>query len=511
MESKSIFSQEKNQGFERTYQNLALLSMVSVFLYTALRAHLLSMSHDESLSYLFFVRFTKSFWDVATYKIATTNNHLLNSLLMRVTTHWFGENELAIRMPNLFGHLLFLTGIYQTLRLFLKGPYLFIGTLLIIFQPFPLDYFTCARGYGLGLGFMSIGLYFYFKTLAIENFPKKALWLFLSFFMFAFSGFSNLAFLNVLLALILSLIIAEFLFMENFFKKMKEIISLLTITVIPNFILLATVYAKPIQKLKEAKEFYHGGTGGFWKDTVGSLITSWVYGKDYPSTINLAVSTLIVIVLIMAVLYIFQIVKGKNEIKYSDRLLISVFLILFFSSASIWTQHVVLGTVFPYDRAAIYFIPIFLLLLLLIWNKTLEFKNKLISTLIANVTALLIIHSLLCLNLTHFFANKPDAHTKQAVETMAKLTENKNIPDGSLRIGVQWWFEPAVNFYLIKNNLKRFLFVDRKGFDEPFDFYYVREEDKWVIDKLNLKVLKHYDVYPAYLAVPQNSPFTAES
>src|ERR1035437_8739212 len=91
------------------YKNpVALITIIIVgillFSYTLYRAWHLAFTHDESLSFNLYIH--ASFNDVIAMKVPTANNHILNTLLMQLCYHLFGDYELSLRAPNLLSHII---------------------------------------------------------------------------------------------------------------------------------------------------------------------------------------------------------------------------------------------------------------------------------------------------------------------------------------------------------------------------------------------------------------------
>jgi hypothetical protein len=108
------------------------------------RAYVQSVTLDESDTY---------FWFVANSDVLYPfpNNHVLNTLLIWVTTHVFGLSSLTLRMPALLGAVLYVLVCYflcQSLTL----P--FPVFLCLIYNPFLLDFMVAARGYSLANAFL---------------------------------------------------------------------------------------------------------------------------------------------------------------------------------------------------------------------------------------------------------------------------------------------------------------------------------------------------------------------
>ena len=100
--------------------------------YTAYRAHALSFTHDESLSYLFHA--SRSYWSVLN-EADTANNHLLNTLAMKASASLFGTDPLALRLPNLLAHAAYLGFSWLWLRLFDRPAVLVAGFLVLALSP----------------------------------------------------------------------------------------------------------------------------------------------------------------------------------------------------------------------------------------------------------------------------------------------------------------------------------------------------------------------------------------
>lgn len=124
----------------------ALFAMA--FLYIIGRGVWLSLTIDEALS----------FFHLSETSIISANDHFLNSQLMRFCMAVFGESEWSLRLPNMLSFGLFGVAGFRLLKP-IQEPVLFtIGSLLFFFQPFVLEFFSLARGYGLGLSFAIFAL-----------------------------------------------------------------------------------------------------------------------------------------------------------------------------------------------------------------------------------------------------------------------------------------------------------------------------------------------------------------
>ena len=89
-----------------------------------------------------------------------SNNHVLNSTLMRVSIWLFGLGHFAVRAPALLGGLVYIYAASRLCLLLASGrAFTCVLFLCLVYNPFIMDYLVAARGYGLALGFLSLGLY----------------------------------------------------------------------------------------------------------------------------------------------------------------------------------------------------------------------------------------------------------------------------------------------------------------------------------------------------------------
>jgi hypothetical protein len=138
-------------GHGRLWNASAWLVLLAVFAWNVYRACTLAITHDEALTYRWYVRGGPP--AILSPRCYDANNHVLHSLLAWGGVRLFGPSELSLRLVSLLGGLLYLV-MARRLCLLLCGPTLLslLGFLLLALNPFVLDYLAAARGYSLGLG-----------------------------------------------------------------------------------------------------------------------------------------------------------------------------------------------------------------------------------------------------------------------------------------------------------------------------------------------------------------------
>ena len=129
---------------------LLMLAAVFAIFWAILRACVQSITIDEADTYLLFAERSLSWvW------FPSSNNHVLNTLLMWMTTHSLGATSLTVRTPALVGAILYVFTCYFLCRnitdqFSLRLP-LFI---CLTYNPFILDFLVAARGYSLALALL---------------------------------------------------------------------------------------------------------------------------------------------------------------------------------------------------------------------------------------------------------------------------------------------------------------------------------------------------------------------
>ena len=125
------------------------------------RAHVQSFTLDEADTFRYWVAPpSPTHWE------PHSNNHVLNSILMRVSISLFGLNELAARAPALVGGIIYVFAAFLLCTLLASGLVLRWALFMcLVYNPFIMDYLVAARGYGLALGFLTLALYLFARIL----------------------------------------------------------------------------------------------------------------------------------------------------------------------------------------------------------------------------------------------------------------------------------------------------------------------------------------------------------
>ncbi len=158
---------KKNYCMKRDKDSVYFWAIIIVF--SALRvvkAILEPITYDEAFSFLHYA--CKSI-AVIFSDYTFPNNHILNSLLMKLTTNIFGNSELILRLPSVIGGIFSAIIIYKlSIMLIPRKIMRFFFLLLVLSNPFLIKFQYEARGYSLGMGFCFLALYYLYKFFAGE-------------------------------------------------------------------------------------------------------------------------------------------------------------------------------------------------------------------------------------------------------------------------------------------------------------------------------------------------------
>lgn len=159
---------------------ISILLGLGVFGIIVFRAYFIDITYDEAYTYLNTGRI-QDVWTVYLFRIA--NTHLLNSLLMTVTTLAFPYNDLAIRLPSVFISIFYLTTSISLSKKF-QNRLSVLGLLLLFY--YVIEYMALARGYGMSATFI-LAAFFVYKDK--NRFPAYYLWITYFFILAIYSSY----------------------------------------------------------------------------------------------------------------------------------------------------------------------------------------------------------------------------------------------------------------------------------------------------------------------------------
>ena len=130
---------------------LAMLGVVNVY-----RARTQSITYDEAVTYDAFVVGPMSH----AFTGYNANNHVLFTILAKLTTGAIGTSELGLRLPSVVAGAVYFVVVFLLCRLlFGRGAIFSMTAAALALNPFVLDFLSAARGYGVALAFFMVAFH----------------------------------------------------------------------------------------------------------------------------------------------------------------------------------------------------------------------------------------------------------------------------------------------------------------------------------------------------------------
>jgi len=460
-------------GHYNFYQNLLMLVVCCcLFSYVSVRAYNLSMTCDESLSVLI--------TEGNPVSESTANHHILNTYLMKLSSAFFGDSEWAFRLPNVVMFLLYLLACFQLLKTSENTWLTGLGASLLLFNPFVLDFFSLARGYGISLGFMMASVYF---LLAGER-RTYSFWPFMKDFFLALAFatlalFANLGMINYFIACLAIFSLYYLMLALNhpgFTWKNHVVFSgVVLIAFIPLILAINRLLF-----LKNINELYFGAKS--LNDTLLSLIVS-----SFTNVMDVNYIRYFIFGLLLLGVFFILVKRIFDGPLFKTTLLLALLIL------GSLLEHYLFDALYPLQRTAIYFIPLFALFIYFLATHFIHYlPGKLQYYAAIAVCCIFAIPLLLNfgekLNLKYTYAWKYDAHTKDVAKIIEEITHESTQKDGKYSISNNWTFMPALNYYIHSRKLN-FELANREENHTGADFLYLYTNE---YDPSGYKVLATY-------------------
>ncbi|HFB99912.1 MAG TPA: hypothetical protein ENJ53_03820, partial [Phaeodactylibacter sp.] len=412
---------------------------ILLFAYSTIRAVNIPMTVDESTTFLVYVQ--KPLIDVFLNNPVNTNNHFLNTFLIKLSIAIFGVSDLSVRLPSLMGHLFYIIFSFKLLQAISNRTIvILLGIVLLHLNPYFIDFFGLARGYSLSWGFMMASMYYLYRY--IQDAKNKYInW---SFVFAALSVYSILIGLNYFLALIIAF---NVVFLRDFLKeKNKSYVFYFlkkNIAALVSSLILFVILAYPISRARANNEFY-GEKTTFFKATIFNLVEQSFFGKKY-----FAPDFLLVVMGVGAAIYLTVMIYGFRDFFRKNiseiRMGGLVFGVLF--TVACWStiaQFYLLGVPFLTFRTALIYVPLFAIIPVFFFSFFDKKKGLQFILCILPIMGLTY-HFSKCANIVRVREWWFDANTK---DVLTYFLENEKLDKGKqVTFGVRGWISPSFHYY----------------------------------------------------------------
>jgi uncharacterized membrane protein len=462
----------------RTAERCAIGVVVAVAAVVAYRAWTQSLTIDEARNYKLFIAEPLA----RMFSIFDTANHVLQSLLSKVSIGLFGLTEFTLRLPSVLGGLLYFVSVYRLSRyLFGAGWLLLLAVLALGLNPGVLDYMVAARGYGLGLGLMTWALselVFYFGDQNEERLFRAGIGL-------GLSVTANLVFVYPAAALGTMVLAILALDGRRIWMGIEKFAG-------PGIVAAFLVLVLPMS---------HAQRGSFWfgvptlDDFLGGLVSMsyfhnpriWSLGRYVPrlGSWEAAIRVVVLPAFFLAALAVcvsaarrWARTRRWAELDRNDQAMLLVWGAMALMLAMVVAVRHVLGVLYPFTRMGIYLMPIMTLLVLGLIRRRYVGKLALVFTLFSVL--------LFGVGFTpgYFTEWAGERHTKDVMRLIEARHGGRPV-----RLGTSWPLEATCNFYRVRFRLDWMQEVASTGADGDFDYYYILREDEALIGKRGLRTL----------------------
>ncbi len=456
---------------------------IGILIYLITKSVIMQVTCDEA--YTVQTLAPQPFWDLVSYKDSYTNNHILNTLLIKGLFSMFGMNHALARVPNILAFILYFTFCFKLSKRYITEDWVsFMFMTVMMCNPYLLDFFALARGYGLAIGLM-MGSVYYCARYVLDGELKNSLLTqsvmarnaLISILMAILSVYAQFAMLHFYLGLNLILLVYN---VNRYFidKNVKSLVTVLAYKLLGLALLMVLIYL-PITAILKDNQIAYYGTRGFWQDTVSSLLFHSIYAQGYFSELTLDVFKYLTIAL-FAIISLYTLLKLFKKADLNKKYPILLSVSLFVATAlSVVLQFHLLGNQYVTDRTALFFYPLLAMLMpaIAIWG--FEFKKWVGIT----ISLLFIVFSLNHIKrasaLDYYREWWYDRHTYEILDFL-KLEYDKSDKKQALRLNTTWTFNPSFTYHKAKNNLDWIapLRYDKKpDTTNVYDFYYCTQDE----------------------------------
>lgn len=308
------------------------------------------MSVDEQGSYFMFVTSAQFFPE--TYDQWSANNHALNTFLMWVCNNVFGPDQLSLRLPNLLAGALYIFSTAMMARRLPSPVASVVAFVLMNTNPFMIEYFGLARGYGLANGFMALAFWqvwvycdsgFRWKNLAVAMAAC------------VLSVFANYIYLNLFLPLAGGVFLVALLQPGSSGKNFRLRAAHAITPILAVACTLAIVIPISLQ-ISAAGGFWENHFKTFWSDSIASVVLFSLGNLTSDETViqSIVVAVEIITVLAFARIIWWTIQRWKKKEFQIFPLMIVATLLL--ASLSVMMQFWLLDTPLPLQRMCLIFV-----------------------------------------------------------------------------------------------------------------------------------------------------------
>lgn len=448
---------------------------IGLLTYLIVKSIVMQITCDEA--YTLEVLIKQPVWDLITYKSSYTNNHILNTLLVKGLLSIFNSIDHSLaRVPNIAAFVLYFYYCFRFSQRYIADNWVsFMFIAVMCCNPYLLDFFALIRGYGLSIGLM-MGSIYYTARFSLDNHAKS---LPLSILLSILSVYAQFATLHFYLGL--NLLIFSYL-LKNYLKNKDKTAFLQSVGFqFLGFLLLTLLIYLPITAILKDNQIAYYGKDGFWENTMSSLIAGSLYSQGYFSDNTVPVFKILTLVVFFILTAHIAYTSGEKTVKKLEKTYPSVFATFLFVCPALSTilQFHLLGNQYVVDRTALFFFPLFAMLMPTLPLFLGRFKKGVGIFICVLFIAFSINHIKRAGSLTSYREWWYDVHTFDVLDIL-KQKHDKTDKKQPLRLNTTWMFHPSFLYHKRKANMEWLAplsFHSNPDTINIYDYYYTTRDE----------------------------------
>lgn len=407
-----------------------LLIGLFIFGYVFIRVFTIPITTDEAWTLYSYIR--APFWEVVTIKYPSTNNHIFNTLLAKLTT-LFSEKEFFLRLPNLLSLPLYIYGSYKIAQLSFTNKLLALAMFIAMMCNFTLlDFFGLCRGYGLSIGLLTLSIAYLVKFVKQDNhYSNKDLHILL--FSATAAFYANIAVLHVMAAIMLITMIVLYKS-----RKQQPVLKRLQLPLVYG-VIITIVGGLKLLKQYNLGEIFYGGANNFVDDTIASMMMDFTGHGYFHSNSTWTMNIAVAIVALSIIVHLAFIKQVKKQPWVFVPVAVLLFNIVLFNF-----QFYVLDVLLPINRIALFFYPLMILSVFSMLHLLRPYLRTVSIALGLLITGFCVSRFADNMNLYKMDLWWFDMYSEQVVNDILKDNKDSNAPS----IYAYWPSDNSVNYYV---------------------------------------------------------------
>jgi hypothetical protein len=413
----------------------------------AYRAYTQSFTVDEAFS---FNHYLTGPW-ARIFQDYDPNNHLLYSMLAKLSMRIFGLSEFTLRLPSVIAGFFLVAGIYYVLAELVSSKWIrWMALISLSIYPLLLDLSIAARGYSIALACLIWAMYHMLRG----NHIAAGILLGCGIAANLTNAFPSIALMAA------ALLLAK----GNFEQRLRPPLEL----AIPSAAIVAVICYPALSKATTSQ--FYLGEPTIARSLLNIVFTSIRGTVDRSGLFGTLTGTHIVEYVVLPVLLLFLAVTAPRL----PRPMLLPVIALGVSLAELVTVHYLFDLNYPVDRTGVYLV----LLLVFSWapavDRTPAVAVRAVSAVLAAAIALQFVTQF---QMRYFSIWPADLPMKQVAQALRDETLGR--PPESVSISATWYHQPALEFYRYYYAMAALKPVERRDQTalSGFDYYVLNLKD----------------------------------